>query len=146
VSTSIGTFNLRNQVQAPFQLYRDLIFTPSAAAAEAGLSRGDTVLALNGLRFTGQALWQRVRWYAHPGDKITVAVRKQNRTTRIARILLEGYPKGWSVEDPAISTTLPDAVFVLTVVLVIPLFCLMLGVWVVFAPPWIRTRGSSSFF
>ncbi len=136
ISTIIGNFNLHNQVQTPFQLYGNLIFPLSAAATQAGLSKGDTVLAINQLPFTGQALWQRIRWYARPGDTVTLLVRKQNGTTLTVTIPLEGYPKGWSVEDPPVRTTLPDHIFVLVLVIMIPLFCLALGVWVVFARPF----------
>src|SRR5947208_15539363 len=66
ISTIIGNFNLRNQVQAPFQLYGNLIENPGAAATHAGMAKGDTLLAINGSPFTGMALWQRIRWYAHP--------------------------------------------------------------------------------
>ena len=136
VSTVIGNFNLRNQVQAPFQLDANSIASPGAASVHAGVAKGDTVLAINQLPFNGQALWQRTRWYAHPGDRITVTVRKQNGTTQIVTIPLQGYPKGWSVEDPAVPTTVPEAIFVLMVVIVIPLFCLGLGAWVAFARPF----------
>jgi sigma-B regulation protein RsbU (phosphoserine phosphatase) len=40
------------------------------------------------------------------------------------------------VEDPTIRTTVPEKIFVLFVVIVIPLFCLVLGVWVAFARPF----------
>ncbi len=136
ISTIIGNFNLRNQVQAPFQLYGNLIASPAAAATHAGIAKGDTVLAINRLPFTGMALWQRIRWYARPGDTISVAARKQNGSTLTATIPLEGYPKGWSVEDPPVRTTLPDHIFVLMLVIVIPPFCLALGVWVAFARPF----------
>jgi phosphoserine phosphatase RsbU/P len=136
VSTIIGNFNLRNQVQAPFQLYGNLIYSPTAEATHAGLAKGDTVLAINQARFTGMALWQRIRWYARPGDTVSLLVRKQNGTTLSATIPLEGYPKGWSVEDPPVRTTLPEHIFVLIVVLVVPLFCVGLGVWVAFARPF----------
>lgn len=136
ISTIIGNFNLRNQVQAPFQLYGNSISSPSAAATHAGLTKGDTVLAINQLPFTGQALWQRIRWYARPGDTVTLLIRKQNGTTLTATILLEGYPKGWSVEDPPEPTTVLDAIFVLIVVIIVPLFCFVLGVWVAFARPF----------
>ena len=132
----MATFNLRNEVQAPFQLYGNSIASPSAAATYAGLAKGDTVLAINQLSFTGQALWQRIRWYARPGDTATLLVRKQNGTTLTATIPLDGYPKGWSVEDPPVPTTVLDAIFVLMVVIIVPLFCLVLGVWVAFARPF----------
>jgi len=135
-STIIGIFNLRDQVQAPFQLYGNLIESAETAAVHAGVAKGDTVLAINQLPFTGQALWQRIRWYARPGDTINLLVRKHNGTTLTATIPLEGYPKGWSVEDPPVPTTLPGAIFTLVVILVIPLFCLALGVWVALARPF----------
>ena len=136
ISSIIGNFNLRNQVQAPFQLYGNLLFSPSAVATHAGIAKGDTVLAINRLPFTGTALWQRIRWYARPGDTVTLLVRKQNGNTLTATIPLEGYPKGWSVEDPPVRTTLPDHILVLIAVIVVPLFCLALGVWVVLARPF----------
>ena len=136
LSTTTGNFNLRNQVQAPFQLYGNLISSSTATASHAGVAKGDTVLAINGLPFTGMALWQRIRWYARPGDTISLVVRKQNGTTITATIPLEGYRKGWSVEDPPVRTTVPDHIFVLVTVLVIPLFCLALGIWVAFARPF----------
>ncbi len=136
VSTIIGNFNVRNQVQAPFQLYGNLIESAETAAVHASVAKGDTVLAINGSRFTGQALWQRIRWYARPDDTVSLLIRKQSGATLTATIPLEGYPKGWSVEDPAVRTTLPDHIFVLIVVLVIPLFCVGLGVWVTFARPF----------
>lgn len=134
-ATTIGNFNLRNQVQTPLQLYGNLIEGADTAAVHAGVTKGDTVLAIDHVHYTGEAVWQRIRWYARPGDNIAVLVRKQNGTTLTATVPLKGYPKGWSVEDPAVPTTLAGAIFTLLVILVIPLFCLALGVWVAFARP-----------
>lgn len=136
VSTAIGFFNLRNQVQAPFQLYGNLISSLTAAATHAGLAKGDTVLAINQLPFTGQALWQRIRWYAHPGDTIAVTVRKKNGTTQIATISLEDYPRGYSVDDPPVRITVPVTILILFFAILVPLFCLTLGLWVAFARPF----------
>jgi sigma-B regulation protein RsbU (phosphoserine phosphatase) len=137
VSTPIGFFNLRNQVQAPFQLYGNLIFSPATAALHAGLAKGDTVLAINQSLFTGQALWQRIRWYARPGDTITFTVRKQNGARQTATIPLEGYPEGYSVDDRPVRMTAPVEVLILFVaILLVPLFCLALGLWVAFARPF----------
>jgi sigma-B regulation protein RsbU (phosphoserine phosphatase) len=141
-STVIGNFNLRNQVQAAFGLYGNLVEASAPAATQAGIAKGDRVLAINGAPFTGAALWQRIRWYARPGETVEVLVRKPNGTTLHAVVPLEGYPKGWSVEDPAEPTTVLDHIFVLVVVLVIPLFCLILGVWVVMVHP----RDPSAWF
>ena len=136
VSTTIGLFNLRNQVQAPFQLDGNLISHPAAPAVRAGLADGDTVLAINESPFTGQAVWQRIRWYAHPGDTITVNVRKQNGTRQLATIRLEGYPEGYAVDDPPIRIAVPQAILIIFFAIIIPFFCVALGVWVAFARPF----------
>jgi sigma-B regulation protein RsbU (phosphoserine phosphatase) len=104
----------------------------------AGLATGDTVLDINQSPFTGQALWQRIRWYAHPGDTLKVAVGKQNGTTHIASILLAGYPAGYFVDDPPVKMTVPEAILILFFAIVIPFFCLVLGFWVAFARPFDR--------
>ena len=62
VSSTIGNFNLRDQVQAPFQLYGNWIESIETAAVPADIAKGDAVLAINQLPLTGQALWQRIRW------------------------------------------------------------------------------------
>jgi hypothetical protein len=85
VSTATGFFNLRNQVQTPFQLYGNRIVSSTPAAVEAGLDKGDTILQINGAPFTGQAFWQRMRWYAHPGDTVVITVAKPNGTQQTAR-------------------------------------------------------------
>jgi hypothetical protein len=96
----------------------------------------DTVLDINQSPFTGQALWQRIRWYAHPGDTITLAVRKQSGITLTSTILLNGYPAGYSVDDRPVRWTAPVEVLVLILVIFVPLFCLALGLWVAFARPF----------
>ena len=40
------------------------------------------------------------------------------------------------MEDPPEPTTVLDAIFVLIVVIIVPLFCFVLGVWVAFARPF----------
>jgi sigma-B regulation protein RsbU (phosphoserine phosphatase) len=40
------------------------------------------------------------------------------------------------VEDPPVPTAVPEAILTLVVILVIPLFCLLLGVWVALARPF----------
>ena len=96
----------------------------------------DTVLDINQSPFTGQALWQRIRWYAHTGDTITLAVRKQSGITLTSTILLNGYPAGYSVDDRPVRWTAPVEVLVLILVIFVPLFCLALGLWVAFARPF----------
>jgi hypothetical protein len=99
VSTPIGFFNLRNQVQAPFQLYGNLISSPTAAARHAGLAKGNTVLAINQAPFTGMALCSAFAGTLARATPSLLTVRKQNGTIQITTIPLEPYPAGYSVDD-----------------------------------------------
>ncbi|MBV8832976.1 MAG: SpoIIE family protein phosphatase [Acidobacteriaceae bacterium] len=135
VSTTIGTFNLRNQVQIPFQLYGNIVFRPTAAAIHAGLAARDTVLTSNGVPCTGAAVWQRIRWYARPGDTISLRVRKQDGTKQTVTIPLEGYPAGYSVDDRPVRMAAPLEILIFLSIILVPLFCLALGLWVAFARP-----------
>ncbi len=134
-SAVIGYFNLRNQVIAPFRIEGRSLTNVTADAQQAGLSNGDIVESLNGVAFNGQALWQHIRWRAHPGDSLRLAVRKNGGERLIATIPLAGFPKGESAFDPPRHIRTGEAVFLLIIEIVVPLFCLLLGCWVALAGP-----------
>ncbi len=136
VSTAIVYFNLRNQVVEPFRIEgNSLIADPSDDAKRAGLSAGDTVLSINGTHFTGYALWQRIRWYAHPGETVRVVVRKPGGRQASAIIPLIAYPQGYTADQSPIKIKLSEVVFTIVVAFGIPVFCLALGSWVALARP-----------
>ncbi len=135
-STAIVYFNLRNQVVEPFRIEgNSLVADPAAAAKRAGLSAGDTVLSINGVPFTGYALWHRIRWYAHPGETVRVAVRKPDGRRATAVVPLVAYPAGYTADRPPTQYKLSEAIFILVVAFCVPLFCLVLGSWVALARP-----------
>src|SRR5579875_2634573 len=135
VSTTIALFNLRNQVQAPFQLYGNVISNATAEAKHAGLAGGDIIVAIENQPFTGEALWQRIRWYARPGDRVSLTVRKQNGTETTTAFSLNGIPQGYSVGDPPNRMPATEALLILFFAIGVPSLCLALGVWVALARP-----------
>jgi len=135
VSAIIGYFNLRNQVIAPFGIEERSLTGVTAEAKRAGLANGDSVESLDGTPYNGQALWQRIRWYAHPGESVRVTVRKRDGQQSTATVPLAGYPKGASTFNPPRQMNTGEAVFLLIIEIVVPLFCLALGCWVALARP-----------
>ncbi len=103
-------------------------------AQRAGLKENDILLALNGKPFTGIAVFGEAIRHAKPGDPLTVTVLTRGDTnSRNATILLEQAtsPHG------AWGTT----VTLLALKLVMPTFCILLGLWV----PAVRPRDPSAW-
>lgn len=136
VSAIIGYFNLRNQVVSPFGVEGRALTGVTADAARAGLATGDAVEATNGIPYKGQALWQRIRWYAHPGDSVRVEVRKSDGQQLSTTVPLTGYPPGVSAFNIPHPIETGDAAFLLIIEIIVPLFCLALGCWVALARPF----------
>ena len=136
ISTATVYFNLRDQVVEPFRIERDSEIVPrSKEALSAGLSAGDIVLSINGRPFTGQALWQRIRWYAQPGDTLEVTVRKLDGRQMTAAIRLSGYLPGYTADRLSTKASLREEIFTLVVAFCIPIVCLVLGIWVTAVRP-----------
>ena len=97
------------------------------AAAEARVKENDVLVAVNGQPFTGLAVFGEAMRHAKPGDTLNVSVRSpEDSSPHTAAILLQ--PRTASTNGLA-------NISVLSVKLVMPLFCLLLGVWVVVARP-----------
>ncbi len=128
VSLIVGYFNLRGQVQAPFDIgfNRPRLEDLGEPAMRAGLVAGDTVESLDGVPYRGRALWQRTRWYAHPGDVLRVGVRRPDGTRAIISV-------PFLAESGAVH--IGDAIFLIFLHIIVPLFCLVLGYWVATARP-----------
>ena len=128
VSLIVGYFNLRRQVDQPFDpgYTHRRISSVSPLASKAGLQVGDTLETLNGVPFAGRAQWQEARFFAHPGDRWHVRVRKPSGQELDFTIPLE----------PELETfSWGEAIFLLVVQLLVPLICLALGYWVALARP-----------
>jgi sigma-B regulation protein RsbU (phosphoserine phosphatase) len=98
----------------------------SQEAEQAGLHRGDTLVAVNGRPYTGSADPSRVIEQARPGDQIEVTVRPADAPTELRTIVLTAK---WAT-DPWYKTALD---FVLLILM--PVLCLALGFWVVLVRP-----------
>ncbi|MDQ2776718.1 MAG: SpoIIE family protein phosphatase, partial [Acidobacteriota bacterium] len=136
-SLIIEVFNLRNQVTEPFQIdqRRPVIVGLTEGAKGAGLSVGDTVQSVNEASYNGYALWQRIRWYAHPGDSVRVGVHKPNGRRSTATVPLIGSPRGASATTPPRQIKTGEAISLIFISIVVPFFCLVLGGWVALARP-----------
>ncbi|MEA3007798.1 MAG: phosphoserine phosphatase RsbU/P, partial [Acidobacteriaceae bacterium] len=127
VSIVVAILDLRHQADQPFEVgYKPpTISSVTEAAQKAGLKVGDTIESLNGESYWGRALLQKVRWYARPGDTMELGLRHADGTQGSVALPLAGEP-------PA---TVYGSISILLVHVVVPLFCLGLGYWVVLARP-----------
>jgi sigma-B regulation protein RsbU (phosphoserine phosphatase) len=128
VSLLVGFFDLRHQVEQPFEVGYNppTISSVTEAGQKAGLKVGDTIESLNGEPYWGRALVQRVRWYARPGDTMQLGLRHVDGTHGTIAVPLAG---------DSSSPTVYESMFVILLHMVIPLLCLGLGYWVVLARP-----------
>jgi sigma-B regulation protein RsbU (phosphoserine phosphatase) len=128
VSLIVGYFDLRHQASAPFSVDfdRPVLTEVTESGKRAGLANGDRLESIDGIPYTGRAVWQKARWYAHPGDKLQIGVQRPDGRRAIVSVPLEGFTKAIHIGEAA---------FVVFLQIVIPLFCLALGYWVVLARP-----------
>jgi len=108
---------------APGEGSAALRFVDSRASA-AGLGRGDILVAINGRPFTGLVVLYEEITKARPGDRLAVTVRSPGA----------GSPERTVELTVAQSSRWSGAQILLTLVLM-PVFCLALGFWVVAVRP-----------
>lgn len=137
VSLIVGYFDLRHQVQAPFEIAfeRPVIASVKAPAKQAGLAVGDRIESLNGIPYKGRALWQGIRWYAHSGDVVRMGVLRKDGTRAAIAVPFSGLSKGALANKSPNDIHIAEAAFVIFLHIVVPLFCLALGYWVALARP-----------
>jgi len=129
VSLIVGYFDLRHQVQEPafaIDMYRPVVTSATGVARQNGLEAGDTVESLNGVPYTGRTLLQSTRWYAHPGESLSIGIRKPDDGRATVHIPLRGYTNLLHAGE---------TIFVVVLQIVLPLICLLAGYWVAFARP-----------
>ena len=129
VSMVVGYFDLRHQVHEPgfdIDWYRPVVTGATGAAKDAGLVAGDTVESLNGIPYTGRAILQKTRWYARPGERFMVGIRRRDGTHITVAIPLRGYSDDFQIGE---------TIFFMMLQIVIPLVCLFVGYWVAMARP-----------
>ncbi len=118
--------------RSPFHLDNDTLRITSLEpeAAHAGLITGATIESLNGVPYTGQAQWNAVNSPAQPGDVLLVSFLRPNGAHDTARIPLVAQPPRPGMPTGPSQTWQNFALFGL-----MPLVCMLVGYWVVFAKP-----------
>jgi len=112
-------------VFAPGLASAALEFVNSKAVA-AGLHRGDILLAINSRPYTGKIVLLETIWKATPGSTLAVTVRSPGAGSGERTILLPVTQSKRLLDSKALSVS----VFV-----VMPIFCVALGFWVVLVRP-----------
>lgn len=121
--------NGRNEARVPFDGgYRDAtLVTVLPEAKQAGLLAGDTVLAINGRNYTGGDVLEDEARRSRPGMPLTVTYRRgSDPTPHLATVTLRSIHPG---VQPLWSWV------VLSVISIASFFCLLTGLYVVFARP-----------
>lgn len=120
------------QVQAPFSYDWDShrIDSVEPAAARVGLAAGDTLQSLNGVAYSGYAQYSDIIHDSRPGDILEVGYSTPAGRSGAASISLAQQP--WSF-GRASATMYFWREFV--IVALLPLICLLLGLWVAFVRP-----------
>jgi len=129
VSLTVSYLDLRRQAREPFAIaFEEPVITDVRDEAKsAGLAVGDKVESIDGIPYHGRALWQRIGWYAHPGDLQQVGVRRKDGTHSTVLFRL--------ANDRGTEVHIGEAAFVTFLHIIVPLFCLALGYWVVLVRP-----------
>jgi phosphoserine phosphatase RsbU/P len=99
-----------------------------ADAAAVGLRRGDTLLEVNGRPYSGTLVLEQERRRVREGDTLTLKVRHENASgsgEQLIHLPVKPAPRG--VTPRSLDLLLHVA---------IPVFCLLLGLWVAIARPW----------
>ncbi|HEV2914967.1 MAG TPA: SpoIIE family protein phosphatase [Pyrinomonadaceae bacterium] len=129
-------FRAHEIVRQPFAMeeLEPIITRLRPEAEEAGLRKGDRVLAVGDRPLTGAAVFDQLAAGARPGDSLSVVVRRAGAETTTPPPTEQRVTIRWAAaraSAPTISEWLP---FVL-IFEVMPVFCLLLGFWVVAARP-----------
>ncbi len=121
-------FDLRKHADPPVNLdHTNLAITETKPEAQkAGLAKGDIVDKLNGQILNGGAQWRDLAWRAHPGDTFHVEAHTPGGKTKVAIITFQEVRR---------KPSLGESTLLIFLHIAMPLFCLVLGYWVVLARP-----------
>ena len=116
----------------PFQIDFDTrrITSLQPEAERAGLVKSSTVESLNGAPFSGKAQWAEIVNPAAPGEQVTVNFRRPDGSSGTALITLATQPP-----LPGLPIGLSQVWRNFLLFGLLPLICMLIGYWVVFAKP-----------
>jgi sigma-B regulation protein RsbU (phosphoserine phosphatase) len=120
-------------VQRPFQFDPDnrKITGLKPEAEAAGLMKNAIIESLNGAPFTGQAQWSTILNSLAPGDSIIVGFRRPDGSQGSSDITLAAFHNDQGGAPTGLGQTW--RAFILFSIM--PLICMLIGYWVVFAKP-----------
>jgi sigma-B regulation protein RsbU (phosphoserine phosphatase) len=108
---------------------RTAIITDAGTAAKAGVRNGDLLVAIDGVPYKGTHVFDQAMARPHPDGTLTVTVLSPGSAgVRTIRVPLTSLREGGENARPAV-------VFRLTVYVLMPWFCLILGFWVAAVRP-----------
>lgn len=121
-------FNPTHHAHAPFEFDTESLAITSVRpeAKAVGLAKGDIITSLDGAQYSGQAQWLRIIRSSHPGDDLSVGVRKPDGHTAKFFIRLNDTTKPGRTRE---------WVTYLLVICLPTLLCLLIGYWVAIARP-----------
>lgn len=124
-------FDLHHRPQTPFQFDVDSLKITSVRpeAKQAGVAPGDVLVTLYGEPYAGQVPWLNlIRTKLHPGDTLTLGLRRPDGSLRTAEIPVAGRASEGHAK-------FRQWAGILLLFGVPPLICLLVGYWVVVARP-----------
>ncbi len=124
--------HLDQHAREPFAMDRDThqVTDVKPEAAHAGIAKGMTVESLNGAPYTGRAQWEEITNPAAPGEALIVGFRRPDGSEGNATITLAAIE-----HQPGAPTGLGPTWRSFLLFGVMPLLCMLIGYWVVFAKP-----------
>jgi len=120
--------------RGPFDFDADsrLITKVQPEAAKAGLAVGDTLESLNHSAYTGLKQWTDTTFPLRPGDSVSVGFRRPDGSLASARVQFVREP---SHAGDLSTMTKSQVIQVFILNDLVPLLCMLIGYWVVFAKP-----------
>jgi len=116
----------------PFEIDSNLaqVRTLETEAVRAGLVKGSTILSLNGRPYTGRAQWMAITNTSLPGETLDVDLRRPDGSLFTAHILqVADGPRAGSPNG------MGQMLQQFGLFGIMPLMCMLIGYWVVFAKP-----------
>jgi phosphoserine phosphatase RsbU/P len=124
--------HLAEHARNPFDLNFDTrkVTKTETEAQQVGLVKDSSIDTINGAAFTGEAQWAEVINPASPGEQVSVTFQRPDGTTGTAQITLAAQQP-----IPGLPVGLGQVWRSFLLFGLMPLFCMLIGYWVVFAKP-----------
>jgi phosphoserine phosphatase RsbU/P len=124
--------HLSELARDPFDIDFDThkVTSLESEAQQAGLVKGAIIETINGAAFTGEAQWAEVVNPAAPGEQVSITFQRPDGSTGTAQITLTSQQP-----LPGLPIGLGQVWRSFLLFGLLPLFCMLIGYWVVFVKP-----------